>query len=311
MGGGNSGGGGSSGAVSYPAYMQAFHGLMLDSGGADTPTYSFMDLYNTATSGDSPFGLAVAYDPDANITNMDTSLSKLESTLNAMAYGTDWTNMASIAVSIMDAKVFSDSRIASEVAAFSAVAEDEVTTTILPRFQAGMRDAGAVLTSAYTIGQAIINAMKSRDINKMSADLYLMRDRERLAHMDAAIKDMAQMHLQHKEFVRAFTALSLEKERLAVVAYKEESDMNVKYDEADAKWDLECIQYGANLLAAIGGGTATTSNIPRSQTASVIGGALSGAAVGAGVGFVAGGSPGALVGAGVGALVGGFQASMS
>jgi hypothetical protein len=280
MGGGNSGGGGSSGAVSYPAYMQTFHGLMLDSGGADTPTYSFMDLYNTATSGASPFSAAVAFDPSTNITNMDTALSTLQSHITAMAYATDWVLMLSHACSAVDASLMTDTRLTSEVDAYSDILDDELTVKNIPRFQGGMRDMGAVMTSAFTIGQALMEAFKLRDVAKFEADLYLKREDKRFDLVDSAVKTMMQALLQKADLRRAMAVASVEKERIAIVANKEESDMNVKYDEADAEWDLKCLQYGANMLASIGGGTATHSNVSRSQTASVMGGAMSGAAMG-------------------------------
>ena len=72
----------------------------------------------------------------------------------------------------------------------------------------------------------------------------------------------------------------IEGKRIKIVAEKEELDMNTKIDESDALWDLEVFQHGANMLAAIGGGTANPKGKEPSQAQSVIGGALSGAAAG-------------------------------
>ena len=52
-------------------------------------------------------------------------------------------------------------------------------------------------------------------------------------------------------------------------------DRNAAIDEADAKWDLSVFQFGSNLLASIGGGTAVPYMTGTNTTASAIGGALS------------------------------------
>ena len=77
---------------------------------------------------------------------------------------------------------------------------------------------------------------------------------------------------------------------MKIVAKKEENETEMKIDESDALWDLEVFQYGANLLAGIGGGTSNPNTKQPSMAQSVIGGAMSGAAAGGMMGSAIGGS---------------------
>ena len=93
----------------------------------------------------------------------------------------------------------------------------------------------------------------------------------------------------------------IEANRMKIVALKEQTDTDLKYDEADATWDLEVFQYGCNVLASIGGGVASPKGSKQPSTSqSMIGGALSGAAAGG----MIGGLPGALIGGVLGAAGG-------
>jgi len=100
-----------------------------------------------------------------------------------------------------------------------------------------------------------------------------------------------------------YVRMSVEANRIKIVAKKEQTDQDAVIDDSDAKWDLEVFQYGGNLMAAIGGGTAIPNLAKKNAAASVIGGAMMGAASGAMVGaqIGAGGGP---YGAGIGAVLG-------
>ena len=75
MGGSSGGGGGSSGAVSYPAYMEAQHETWLDAVDA---------AITVAVTGDNPYTLASAFDPDCvlNATNFIMSQFAATNTLS-------------------------------------------------------------------------------------------------------------------------------------------------------------------------------------------------------------------------------------
>jgi hypothetical protein len=90
----------------------------------------------------------------------------------------------------------------------------------------------------------------------------------------------------------------IEAARMAIVAFQEEAAENVKYDKLDTLWDLEVVKYGGNFLGAIQG-TAVGQEADRPDTTQrALGGALSGAAMGA---SVSGGNP---LGAAAGGVIG-------
>ena len=272
--------------------------------------------------------------------------------------------------------------ISADVDAFEAIVDDRVENTVLARFQRGMQDINGVMTSAFTIGQAIIEGMADRDVAKYQGELrtkaYLLKDQlvatgkleeskalavaydlndqllaqgklgesNRLADayiesdkMDASSERgesdaLAQAHMQDdrlnadnvkgsnlaflhsvEQMVKLFltevgaqqtlSTMIIDVDRMALEAERAEALEQLEIDEADAKWDLSVFQYGANLLAASGGG----SFVPPPKTGptkaqSTIGGAASGAAMGAQVGTAVGQPH---WGAGIGAVVGAYM----
>ena len=82
----------------------------------------------------------------------------------------------------------------------------------------------------------------------------------------------------------------------------------MEIDVHEATWDLELFAYGGNLLAAIGGGVMNPKAKKTSNTASMMGGALTGAVAGAYVGSVVPGI-GTAIGAVGGAVLGAAAAS--
>lgn len=261
------GGGGGAGEVSYPTYMEDYFSDMtigLGAGGGSTMTMDIVTAMNTAQTGASPFATETAYDPDTEVAAM---LSTID----------DFT--ALIAATLVDAAVD------DVVTEYSDDLADRLTAEVLPRFRAGMRDINAVVSSAFVLGQAIIEAAQTRQVGGFSASVHLKVIDLRL------------------EFQKALTHYVIEANRIKIIAKKEEAETNLEIDEADASWDLEVFQHGANMLASIGGGVGMPNKSKKNKMASAIGGALTGAAAGAMVGASYGsGYPG--VGTAIGAVLG-------
>ncbi len=120
---------------------------------------------------------------------------------------------------------------------------------------------------------------------------------------------VAQMLAQKIDAERTSVAMRVEIDRISLIAQKEQIDSDMDLATKHHLWDLEIFQHGANLLAAIQGGTGTPGTGPgpvRAGSASVIGGTLSGAAAGAMMGSAV---PG--VGTAIGAAVGGIAGYLS
>jgi hypothetical protein len=267
--------------------MKTVHGRWLDNSGLDVISTSVTDVMDAAL-GNSPWALETAYDPDADITALLAAPDTLQTLVTLLSSGTTLDTLIS---SVVD-----HSRVDTQVTEFAADLDSRLVSEVLPRFEAGMRDINAVVSSAFVIGRALIEEGQDRQVAKFSSDLHSK------AFSDDAIRVIG----LKLEYQKAVSTMIAEARRIKIVAKKEENESNLEIDKNDALWDLEVFQYGSNVLASIGSGTAVNTGKGPSKMQSAIGGALSGAAAGAMVGSVV---PG--VGTAVGAVAGGVMGAAS
>lgn len=287
--GGSGGGGGGSGAIDYPDYMEAWHSMALDDSGADTLTSSLTDVMDAAI-GNSPWATATVYNPDADLALMIAAPDELQNLVTLLSNGTT--------LDTLIADILDHTRVDDAVTEYSADLGARLTAEVLPRFESGMRDINAVVSSAFVIGRAIIEDGQTRQVAKYSADL----------HMRAFSNDALQVIGMKLQYQQVASSMIIEANRMKIVAKKEETEGNNQIEEQDALWDIEVFQYGGNLLAGIGGGTVNPKeDVTRSKFGSAIGGAMSGAVAGA----MYGATEGALVGSVPGALIGGILGAAS
>ena len=279
------GGGGSSGQVDYPQYMKDWHYSALNHGGADVLISSMTDVMNAALA-NSPFTGALAYSPDNELVSIIAAPTALDNLVALMSAGT---GLDTIITNVLD-----NTRITDSVSEFAADLDNRLLTEVLPRFEAGMRDINAVVSSAFVLGRAFIEEAQDRQVSKYAADLRLK------SFGDDAIKIIG-LKLQYQHLV---SSMIIEANRMKIVAKKEETDENLKISESDGLWDIEVFKHGGNLLSSISGAAVSLSK--HNTASSVIGGALSGAAAGAMVGSVV---PG--IGTAVGAVAGGILGAAS
>lgn len=295
---GSSGGGGSSGTVDYPEYMKSMHGTWLG--------YVNSDILAARSA--SPYVGLVAYDPSSDLTIMNSALSELEVLVDNLNSHTDYDTALANATAAIDSVLVPASYIASLVEAQSDVLDTEYDGKIYPAFEAGMRDINAVMTSSFVLGRSLIGTERASKIDKFSADLQMQNHAKRADLITQAVSEMIRLLVQKIELTRAWTSMTVDIGRLSIAAYGDEATENKIIDVADAKWDLETYQYGANVMASIGGGTSTPAKVEGNQMARVVGGALSGASAGALIGSRVGGEGG--YGGAIGALVGGIAGAL-
>ena len=96
------GGGSSSGAVSYPTYMETMHSTWL------TELSAFITI---ATTGGSPFTAEVAYNPSTRISTMDTAVGTFKTAVDALDYDGDWIAAIAVAKTKLDTDIFDDAYI--------------------------------------------------------------------------------------------------------------------------------------------------------------------------------------------------------
>lgn len=276
------GGGGGSGAITYPAHINTAHQQWLNHTGADTVNTSLTDIMNTSF-GNSPWVGYSAYNPDADLIGMIAAPDTLQTLVTLLSTGTGLDTLIS--------DILDHTRVDDAATEYAADLDARLTGEILPRFQAGMRNINAVVSSAFVIGRALIEENQDRLADKFNADIHLK------SFGDDAIRVVG-MKLEYQKQVAQMLA---EIYRVRIVAKKEELETNIRIDESDALWDFEIYQYAANLLAAPGGGTVVPQVKQPNAERSMIGGAIGGAMTGAASGAMIGGPPGAAIGGLLGA----------
>lgn len=337
-GGSSGGGGGGSGAVDYPAYMKTFHEDLLNKAGTVTLTNSIAGLINTAHS-NNPFTGENAYDPGTDITAMETALSGYDTIISGVVPATLFSTYLTAAIADITTSVFNpptpnaaadiaavdtDTATEADAIAFGAILDDQITTTVLPRFQRGMQDINAVQSSTFVIGQSNIEGFRDRDVAKHLSGLRARTFEQKVDKQFTAYTQDDQLNLKSAEFKaelimkavdgitklllaqleheKAYALAIIEQKRIKIVAKNEQNETDRAIDENEATWNLEVMQHGANMLASIGGGVAApTSGSGRSQAQrSAIGGALAGGLSGAAAGAMVGGPWGAAIGGAIG-----------
>jgi len=293
-GGGSAGGGSSSGRVSYPAYMETWHSTWIDN----------VATAMTAAQSTSPFVSAAAYDPATPLAASGTAVAAFNTAVDALVNETDWEAAMDAAETQVDSMI-DDTFIDADVAAFAAVLDDQIVNTVLPAFEGGMRDINAVMSSAFALGKSVIYGFRDRDVSKYGTELRVKLNTQRNALISAGADKMVDSLMQRVAYEGNVAQMTVESNRIAIVANKEQTDEDLAIDENDALWDLNTFQFGANMLAAVSGGTSVAGNSKGgkpSQAASVLGGAMAGASIGATVGGGYGAAIGAVVG-GIGGLI--------
>jgi len=183
--------------------------------------------------------------------------------------------------------------IAAIVAAEAALLDTRMIADILPAFQYGMRDMGAVLTTGFTIGEANMRARDNLSVAKLDAELRLQ---SRRVGWQLAIQWVGLVSEWERQIVGLATEVAV---RYMEARFKADQ-IDVEIAAKDTLFDLDTYQYGSNVMASISGavvrGQGGTSGI-----SAALGNAVSGMSAGAKLGVLVG-QPAA--GAGIGALLG-------
>jgi hypothetical protein len=255
-------GGGSSGKTDFPDYMKARHDDWLQH--IDTSI-------GTAITAN-PYTLAAAYNPDTVLALIISSAADFLTYINGLVTG-----------------------IAAAVTAFDVALTAQFAATSVARYEAGMRSIGAVQSSAFAIGKAMMLARKDEQVARYSAELNL-NSVNRLA-----------------DFKRQAYLMIMEGYKAKILAKVDEANDNLEYDVKAVTWALDLYHYGGNMLSTLGSGGGAGNPTRPNKTQSAVGGALAGAATGAMIGAQIGAPGGvtAIYGAVIGAVVGGVGGYMA
>lgn len=221
--------------------------------------------------------------------------------------------MAGLDIEVLFDQIFastvSSPVVGSLVAAESALLDDEIATTSIPRLQVGSRDINSVMSSTFVIGKALIEQTKTKLLAKFSADLKYQ--------LISVAQGRWTAHLDWNKLVIGTYAEIL---KFYFSAKTDIDETNYGVKAKNRLWPFTVLDYERAALGALQGATVSKTDVAGASTASrVISGALSGAAMGAMIGSriaqtaaipAAGGAPavaattyagpGALIGAGLG-----------
>ena len=329
------GGGGSGGSVTtVPTYIKDRHKEWLDD--------IYEDMERVAL--DNPYSSATAYDPSVLTDGMlaalnafcgamtgfhDASLDadKVADVYDAMySYitgtvpQTDYATYITAITTALDTVYEDATELAASATAYSNQLQADIEATVIPKFEAGMRDANAVMSSSFVIGEALIYAEKNRNVAKYTADLKLashtarsdaiskagilmLDEKVKIASLYLALaKGYSDFYIQGIDFKKQLTSIVLDTMRIVIIAKKEQIDENLKIDRAEALWKIEMYKYSGSLLGAYQGTYSVQEGPSKTGMGTALGGMMSGAAAGAMIGAPTG--IGAPVGAAIGGLIG-------
>ena len=179
------------------------------------------------------------------------------------------------------------------VTAESALLQDEVDSTILPKFMTGMRDLNACMSSTFVIGKALLLDGKQKQVAKYSAELryklvILAQDRWK-AHLAWNMQVVG----TYGQVIQSYFGV---KEGI--------TRLNFELHARRVAWPMEMLDHERANLGALQGATKSTTSTQGSsgeggsKTGGVVGGAVSGAAAG----YMVGGPWGAAIGGVLGGL---------
>ena len=273
--------------IRYAPYLEVAHSHLLNHGGADIPDMSFIDALNSAL-GASPYHLYDQVDPDRAFFGVDTEDPDIIYEIGMFPSLWDMFGkfMGGLDVHDLWGQIYEDviqgPEIENVIAAQSAIIQDNIDTNVMPKFLGGMRDIGAINSSAFAVGRALIETEHVRQVNKFSTQI-------RMHALNSSV-DMWKSHLEWDKMVVA-TFNDLFKSYFAVKLDIDRA--NLEYPAKHEMWNVNLFENARGILSAMSGAgsTAMGANEP-SQLQKSVSGVLGGAAAGAMVGNV----PGAIIG---------------
>lgn len=260
--------------IEYARYLEEAHGRYLDHGGMDVNVLSFTDAFND-TINTSPYGTYEIIDVDEGYFGVRTDDSEL--TYEIKNFPSLWDMfgkfMAGVDVHDLWGKIYSDvvqgPEMENAVNAQSALIQDDIDVTIMPKFLAGMRDINSVQATTFVIGKSIIQDAHVKAINKFSSQLKI--------HALNISNEQWSKHLDwNKSVINTFSEMF----KLYYSSKLDIDRVNLEYQSKDNMWNINLFEHVRGIVGALGGGQASGSPNEPSQAQKTVGGAMSGAASG-------------------------------
>ncbi len=203
--------------------------------------------------------------------------------------------MAGLDVDALYSQIYSDlmegpvtQRLTSAESAFLS---DELESDAIPRYETGMRDLNAVVSSTFVMGKALLEETRLKAVEKYSAGLQY-----------ALLPIASDRWKAHLEWNRGVVMTYAEIMKLYFSAKMDVDSHNTEMVAKNRLWPFTVLDYERVAIAALQGATkSSTSAAGSSGVGRAISGVLGGAATGAMMGSMAG-FP--VAGAAIGGLLG-------
>lgn len=292
---GSGGGGGSSGTIDYPQYMKDRHSELYD---------NIKSAVKKAQA-NNPYNFLQAWSPISMIRQMEATVDCYDEIIRGFDPLDLWLSLMGevpdVVLGLINTDALND-YIDGQKERLCKGLEEEV----LPKYRRGMQDIGAVMTSAFKIGEALLWQRIAEEQINLEKEF---KGKLALAAYEYCFKstgEIINLTLQKIAYHKEVAHYNLEVLRMGYTAMKEYNDSQNIYAIEKVKWELEMYKYLMDSLGSIAssaGTSYTTSASGTSRLSSAIGGALSGAAGGM---MMSGGNPiGGAIGGAIG-LVGGL-----
>lgn len=293
---GKSGGGGTSGKVGYPTYVEKYHELWL----------SDLDGYYRAAASNNPYENAESYDPSNETATMQEAALMFADYIDTFEPTSQYQGAFSAAQGMTEAWGADSTHIDALGTLYSAnqalaLAEAQA------RLNAGLADINAVQSSAFVVGNALLEAQFTRDADAFRESLYVNKEKDIAGLIGQGVQGMLQLGQARLEAKKQSSAMSIEAARMVIAALNDQYKEDIEYDVKDVTWELEMNQEAMSTLGSPGGAVPAGGEKGLKNKNSPLQGALSGALSGASAGAMTG-NPAAM---GWGAVIGGIGGAFS
>ena len=258
---GSSGGGSSSSGgtytIRYAGYIEDRHKVFLK----DTYTY------RQSIISDNPYNDFTAVPVDAGFFGTGYILASFPALFDVYGKFVAGLDIDALWEELLESSTESPAA-ANLVKAESALLDDELDTSLLPKFMTGMRDLNATMSSTFIVGKALMLDTKQKAVAKFSAELKWK--------LVSIAQDRYKAHLAwNMEVVNSYS--NLFKTYFGV----KDGITRLNYDlkAKDSLWPLTVMDYERANLGALQGAMKQSSG-ESSSGGNILGGALSGAAAG-------------------------------
>lgn len=296
MGGGKGGGGDTESTLRYAPYIETAHNALIAQSNA----------YGDPLLTQSPYANYTITDPDLAFFGVGYTIASFPTLFDMFGKF-----MAGLDIEVLYEQIFNNlmelPQIGSAIVAQSALLDDELQTTSIPRLQTGMRDINAVQSSSFIIGKTLIEDTKVKVVNKFAADLrYQM------------IPIATERWKSHLEWNKGVVITHMDLVKFYYVSKLEVDKFEMEVAASNKLWPFQVLDYKRAIVGAVNGATAAQRQPSASPVAKALAGTMTGAATGAMIGsmiapavaatsatLLGPATAGAVGGGPIGALIGG------